>query len=603
MRRRIATQGVGALALAAALVGLVPLAPPAGAETRTIDRTTTATPAGRLASETVAVDAAVARRAGRQVEVPVASGTEMVGVSWSGGGDVEVQVAVPAGDGWAPWTDLHADDAPDAAPVTGRTGVGPVWLGSEGVDRIALRIVSGAPTDLRVEAMRFDAAPTSRALTYDRPATAAGGPTVVTRSSWAPGGWQTGTEGCGPAPSVMSALRFAVVHHTDGTNGYSAADVPGILASTYRFHTGTQGWCDVAYNVFVDRFGTVWEGRSGGLSAPILGGHAKGFNTHSIGVALIGTYGSTAPSSAAMTSLRDVLAWKLGAHGDDPRSSIPIVSNGSPKYPQGQTVVLPTIQGHRDSGQTACPGNLVYQRLPALRTDVASRIAATDVASTWRPSATGAAFFGRIADAALGRRAPNGRAGHYTSLVTRGGWPRDPLATNIVLDAATDARIGGLDRLYRAAFGREAESDGLRYWVGRRDDGTTLSSMARQFSTTPEFRTAYDALDDPAFVTAIYRNVLGRDPDADGRQYWVDRLAGGLARHQLLASFSESPEHKARTRVAGTITRAYLVLLDRAATPGERATWTDVLTGGAADADLVAVLINSAEYGATSPTG
>jgi len=329
-----------------------------------------------------------------------------------------------------------------------------------------------------------------------------------------------------------------------------------------------------------------------------MGGHAKGFNTNSVGVALIGSHGSTAPSGAAMTALRDVLAWKLGSHGVDPRTSTPIVSQGSPKYPAGQTVVLPTVQGHRDSGLTACPGNLLYGRLPGLRTDVAARIAATNVPRTWAPSTSGAAFFGRIDDAALGRRAANGRAGHFTSLVTRGGWPRNALAAAIVLTTATDARIAAPDRLYRAAFARGAESAGLRYWVGRRDAGMTLASMARQFSTTPEFRAAYDGLADAAFVTAIYRNVLGRAPDPSGRDYWVGRLAGGMARHELLAAFSESPEHRARTRIGGIITRSYFVLLHRATTASERATWTDVLSGGAADSDIVALLVASPEYAA-----
>jgi hypothetical protein len=342
----------------------------------------------------------------------------------------------------------------------------------------------------------------------------------------------------------------------------------------------------------------VWEGRTGGINAPVMGSHAKGFNTDSMGVALMGTYGGTAPSGAALTALRDVLAWKLGAHGVDPATTIPIVSGGSPRYPAGQTVVLPTIQGHRDSGLTACPGNLLYERLPGLRSDVATRIAATRAPATWRPSATGAAFFGRIEDAVAGRRVPNGRPGYYTSLVARGGWPRDTLATGLVLSPSTDVRVGGPDRLYRAAFGREAETDGLRYWVDRRDGGLTLTSMARLFSGTPEFRNAYDQLGDTAFVTAIYRNILGRDPEAAGRDYWVGRLADGMARHQLLASFSESAEHKGRTGVAGTITRAFFVLLDRAATPSERATWTDVLTSGGDGVAIVALLIASSEYAA-----
>ncbi|HEV7721474.1 MAG TPA: N-acetylmuramoyl-L-alanine amidase, partial [Iamia sp.] len=478
------TRGAGALALAAALAGLVPATPPAAALARTVDHEVTTTPAGALTSTTVAIDeATTARRRAAPIEVAVEPGTQMVGVSWAGGDDVEVQVAAPEGDGWGPWADLHPDgpDGSDGGRVGGRTGVGPAWLGTAGVDRVAVQVVAGAPTALRVEAMRFAASPTARAVTYDRPATPAGGPAIATRASWAPGGWQGWRDGCTPAPTVMGALRFAVVHHTDGTNSYGAADVPGILAGIYRFHTGTNGWCDIAYNLFVDRFGTVWEGRTGGLSAPIMGGHAKGFNTNSVGIAMIGSHVSTAPSAAAMTALRDVLAWKLGSHGVDPQTSTPIVSQGSPRYPAGQTVVLPTVQGHRDSGVTACPGNLLYGRLPGLRNDVAARIAATNVPATWSPSTTGAVFFGRIDDAALGRRAANGRAGHYTSLVTRGGWPRDALATAIVLSAATDARIGGPDRLYRAAFGREAETSGLRYWVGRRDAGMSLTSMAHQF--------------------------------------------------------------------------------------------------------------------------
>lgn len=597
MRRRIPNRVAGAAVLLAALLAtLAPGAAPSGAQSRTVARSETATPAGTLTTTTLAVDTG-SRRAGTPIEVPVGAGTEMVGVSWAGGDDVEIQVAPPEGVGWGAWVDLH-HDAPEGAPVGGRTGVGPVWLGSEGVDRIAVRVVAGAPTDLRVEAMRFASRPRTRAVTVDRPATAAGGPNINARSSWAPGGWQGGRSGCTPAPTVMNALRFAVVHHTDGTNTYAAGDVPAILAGIYRFHTATNGWCDVAYNLFVDRFGTVWEGRSGGLNAPIMGGHAKGFNTDSVGIAMIGTYGSTSPTTAAMTALRDVLAWKLGAHGVDPRASVPIVSRGSPRYPEGRTVVLPTIQGHRDSGLTACPGERLYQRLPTLRGDVAARIAATNEPGRWRPSRTGAAFFGRLETASLGRTAPNGSVGHNTSLVTRGGWPRDTLATGIVLHPRTDIRVGGPARLYRAAFGREAETAGLRYWVDRRDKGLSLSSMAREFTVTPEFRNAYDALDDTAFVTAIYRNVLGRAPDAAGRDYWVGRLADGMRRHQLLASFSESPEHKARTRTAGTISRAYYVLFGRAATRSERETWTGLLAGGDADIGFVSLLIASDEYAA-----
>lgn len=596
MGRRTRIGALGAGALLGVVAGLVPVTAPVAAQVEALARSTVATPAGALTTTTIAVGAppGTRARAGAAIEVPVDPGTQMAGVSWTGGGPVDVEVAAPEGDGWGPWVPLHAEDAPDPR-AGGRTGVGPVWLGGEGVDRVALRIAGAVPADLRIDAMQVAASPRARPVTYDRPATPAGGPTIVTRASWAPGGWQGGRAGCTATPTASTALRFAVVHHTAGSNSYTAAQVPSILAGIYRFHTATNGWCDVAYNVFVDRFGTVWEGRTGGLNAPIMGGHAKGFNTDSVGVALIGTYDG-APTGASMSALRDVLAWKLGSHGIDPRTSTPIVSKGSTRYPAGRRVVLPTVQGHRDSGLTACPGGAAYARLPALRNDVAGRIAATNASGTWAPSTTGAAFFGRLDDAALGRRATNGRAGFYTSLVTRGGYPRNPLATSIVLSTATETRIAGPDRLYRAAFGREADTGGLRFWVGRRDAGMTMTEMARRFSGTPEFRTAYAGLDDEAFVTTIYANVLRRAPDADGFAFWVDQLDDGRPRFRVLAQFSESAEHKRLTRIPGLITRAYFVMLHRNASSTERSTWTGALSSGTSGDDMVAMLLASAEY-------
>src|SRR5699024_4244334 len=151
---------------------------------------------------------------------------------------------------------------------------------------------------------------------------------------------------------------------------------------------------------------------------------------------------------------RDVLAWKLGSHGVDPGATISIVSGGSPRFPDGQVVRLPTIQGHRHTGLTSCPGDLLHERLPALRSQVAARVAATATPSRWAPATPGAAFFGELHARATGGPTTNGVPGTYTSMVTRSGWPRDPLAAALVLSPTTDARIGAVARLYRAAFRR-----------------------------------------------------------------------------------------------------------------------------------------------------
>ncbi len=47
-------------------------------------------------------------------------------------------------------------------------------------------------------------------------------------------------------------------------------DVPGLIRGFYAAHIGAdRNWPDVAYNFFVDRYGVVWEGRSGSLAGPV----------------------------------------------------------------------------------------------------------------------------------------------------------------------------------------------------------------------------------------------------------------------------------------------------------------------------------------------
>jgi hypothetical protein len=99
-----------------------------------------------------------------------------------------------------------------------------------------------------------------------------------------------------------------------------------------------------------------------------------------VGIALLGQHqpgaspAAVSPTSAALTTLRDLLAWKLSSHNADPRATIDIVSQGSPRYPEGQRVRLPVIQGHRETGLTSCPGDLAQGRLAWLRDAVAGRI-------------------------------------------------------------------------------------------------------------------------------------------------------------------------------------------------------------------------------------
>ncbi len=120
---------------------------------------------------------------------------------------------------------------------------------------------------------------------------------------------------------------------------------------------------------------------------------------------------------------------------------------------------------------------------------------------------------------------------------------QDPAASGSVAPGVSDSVV----RLYRAVFLREPDAAGLDYWVGLYAGGTPLPRIADEFMVSAEWQAVYGTLDDPDFVRVIYGNVLGRDPDPDGYQYWLGLVSAGLARNGLLLGFSESAEFVALT--------------------------------------------------------
>ncbi|MCY0927169.1 peptidoglycan recognition protein [Streptomyces sp. H27-H1] len=168
-----------------------------------------------------------------------------------------------------------------------------------------------------------------------------------------------------------STVKAAFVHHTASGNNYACKDAPAVLRSLYRYHVVSSGWRDIGYNFAIDKCGTVYEGRAGGVAKAVLGAHTMGFNTDSMGVALIGTFSSTAPPKAAVDSVARLTAWKLGLFGADPRAKTTLRSGGGNLYKKGSNVRLNVISGHRDGFATECPGRLLYGKLPPTRTSSA----------------------------------------------------------------------------------------------------------------------------------------------------------------------------------------------------------------------------------------
>ncbi|WP_426573512.1 fibronectin type III domain-containing protein [Aquihabitans sp. McL0605] len=146
-------------------------------------------------------------------------------------------------------------------------------------------------------------------------------------------------------------------------------------------------------------------------------------------------------------------------------------------------------------------------------------------------------------------------------------------------------------RLYWAYLGRIPDHSGLEYWTTKRRSGTTLLQISASFAASNEFKHTYGSLSSGGFVDLVYRNVLGRAPDAAGRKYWVGRLANGTSRAQLMIDFSESREYRGSSAAAVTVVEIFAGMVDRSPTKVELSTW-QVLSQDA----LIEHIRLSAEY-------
>lgn len=100
-------------------------------------------------------------------------------------------------------------------------------------------------------------------------------------------------------------------------------------------------------------------------------------------------------------------------------------------------------------------------------------------------------------------------------------------------------------RIYQAAFDRAPDSPGLGYWINVMDNGALLTGVAGGFIGSDEFQSRYGNTSDVGFIKLLYENVLDRQPDAGGYQFWQEAMGRGLTREGLLVEFSESRENKA----------------------------------------------------------
>src|SRR5262245_64162287 len=102
------------------------------------------------------------------------------------------------------------------------------------------------------------------------------------------------------------------------------------------------------------------------MDRKVIGAHALGFNTGSVGVALIGNYTRATPTTAQQDALVRLLAWRLDVAHVDPLSRVVYTSSGNAKFKAGKVVTVRAVSGHRDTGPSECPGSRTYALLPSI---------------------------------------------------------------------------------------------------------------------------------------------------------------------------------------------------------------------------------------------
>jgi hypothetical protein len=358
-----------------------------------------------------------------------------VGVTWAEEADlgtitVAVRGHVPGGD-WSAWqvvgtAEQDADDAGDPGGAL-RGGSDLVWLGTSDGIEVTLTVLNRRslnrrsaektrPTDIAVDLIDPQDVPGDTAageplagdplppgssavapLGSRTPgANAAPGagrvpmPVIVRRPSWGAPEQQPNFR-----PTYAKQLKAIAWHHTATSNTYSPSDVPKILRSIYHYQTRSRGWSDIGYHVLVDRFGRLWEGRSGGLTRPVVGAHTGGFNTGTAGIAVIGDHRGVPVPAAAVDSASRYIAWRFSlGPAVDPRGSVSLTGGGSTsRFSPGTTITVPRVYPHRQTSPTECPGARGMEALTPLRLQAAAHLGAWGLAetirarlATWRPS-------------------------------------------------------------------------------------------------------------------------------------------------------------------------------------------------------------------------
>lgn len=133
------------------------------------------------------------------------------------------------------------------------------------------------------------------------------------------------------------------VHHTaEARDDFTVSD-PDYMRVIDRFHQKQRGWACIGYHFVIGLDGTIYEGRP----LTLQGAHVRSHNPRNIGIALMGNCEQKSPSQAQV----DALAASVTA------------------LQTYYSIPKDRLYGHRDLGQTVCPGRKLYDIIKKMKSE------------------------------------------------------------------------------------------------------------------------------------------------------------------------------------------------------------------------------------------
>ncbi|HVW31249.1 MAG TPA: peptidoglycan recognition family protein [Acidimicrobiia bacterium] len=342
-------------------------------------------------------------------------------------------------------------------------------------------------------------------------------PSIITRKEWG------ADESIRKNNQKYAPITKLFVHHTVTDND---ADPAATVRAIYVYHVQGNGWDDIGYNFLIDAQGHVYEGRWARDYAAgekptgedldgngVVGAQVLNHNAGSAGVAMLGDFSNGVPTQAAQDALVKLMAWKADRHNIDVMGHDPFTTS------DGKVEFFPNLAGHRDAGQTECPGNGLYPLLPDIRTRVASLVTAVHGPTTgyWTATADGrvlpfgsaeslGSMAGKVLAAPIVGMAANPVSAGYWLLGADGG-------IFTFGDAKFYGSTGSL-KLNKPVVGMAPTESGKGYWLVASDGGIFAYGDAAFYGSTGSLK-----LNKPVVSMAA-------NPSGDG--YWLVASDGGL---------------------------------------------------------------------------